>query len=256
MMDDSQAVKNQTASAPATDDNPVSTDRTAEPDLHDQTRSRSTSEQSGAGQYIPYARFKEVIDERNRLRQCVAEHEQAEHIPDDNPLEISETEMNYLWDENPSQAARIMFDSILDEKQNRRRQCDMHLAKTIERYPELADTNSEILKTARTIVHDEMPHLKHDPRGLAIAAELAVARHSRTRTRHDDLSDPSSLTRRQLEATRAANLKQVRNPGQTPPLTPRYYDSLSSDEQDVARKMGVPIEEYCKHKRHNQGEIR
>ncbi|RJP57894.1 MAG: hypothetical protein C4541_09140 [Candidatus Auribacter fodinae] len=197
---------------------------------------------------IPYSRFKEVIDERNRLREELASNQNKDSR--NNP-QLSDEELNYLWDENPSHAAKLMFSELMRDMRSREAARDEHLSKTLERYPELRDTNHAILHLAKEIISVEMPELKSDPRGLAIAAEIAAGRYYRDQFTGNTRESDSAL--RTLEATRTANLRYVPGTAGLQTGSVRKHDALSADEQRIARMMGVPVDQYVNNKRNKKG---
>jgi len=250
MVNNNSAVNTLSSSCPAGDD--VEPRRQNDADTHQIIAADEDSQQPDSHlpdrHTIPYSRFKEVIDERNRLREELAANQnKASRIT----AQLSDEELNYLWDENPSQAAKLMFSDLMRDMRTRESARDEYLSQTLERYPELQDTNHAILHLAKDILSVEMPDLKSDPRGLAIATEIAAARYYREQVTDNGPEHDEAL--RALEATRSANLRSV--PGtaglQTGPL--RKHDSLSADEQRIARMMGVPVDQYVKNKRNKKG---
>ncbi len=256
MPQNQSAVKPQPPSVPAADTqdsfcdglpedhNSVSNLDNAEPD-----RAESNSHQTNL---IPYSRFKEVIDERNELRKKLdSVPVQLNSTPVNLHNSISDSELNLLWDENPAQAARIMFSSMFEQNREKERRTDQYLEQTIARYPELADPNHEIISLAREIITAEMPDLSSDPRGLSIATELAAARYYRDR--YTTLEKNTNLSLKSLEATRSANLKNAfMEHGNNAPLKSSHA-SLSAEETHIAAMMGISPNDYAHQKRNKKG---
>ena len=193
---------------------------------------------------IPYKRFKEVIDERNRLRGRLESLTSSADTPDERG--VSDEELEMLWKNNPLQAARATFAQIVSRASEDNRIKNESLNHAIEKYPELADPQSNLIGQAKAILHEEIPVLREIPSGLAIAAELAAARYYKTC--YNDLARKYGESIKGFEATREANLRNTHIEYGARPVVKDYGDGLNSDEQRVAALMGVPLKDYAKQK--------
>lgn len=213
------------------------------------TADQPLSEENGK-RYIPYTRFKEVIDERNQLREQIGSIK-PKSVKQENRLshesvQLTDDELNMLWDQNPVQAAKLMFSNMFSVLQDNERRRDECFARTLSRYPELADSNHEISRLTRQIITDELPDLLNDPRGVSIAAEIAAARYYKDQ--FGKITRRKNLSKQELEATRQANVRGAFVEHGTYPKRKTFHDGLSSEEQRIANLMGVPLESYARNK--------
>ncbi|MCB1195005.1 hypothetical protein KDK77_02365 [bacterium] len=255
MLDKNLAVNDPTHSDPAAEHAPTGTPDVLEPAVPSGDQSEHQQDSIGKEpKYIPYSRFKEVIDERNRLRNQMQECSATQPEPEALSVaedEISDEEINVLWQQNPAQAARLAFAQMNIKENNRKRLTQQSLYETYQRYPELADPTHELPRMAKDIICREVPELRHNPRGLSIAVEMAAARFYRGQ--YEKMAQDTGLSRKGLEATRSANLKNAFMETAGYGATPSYHNCLSSDEQRIAQLMGVPTESYMKNKRKTWG---
>lgn len=193
---------------------------------------------------IPYKRFKEVIDERNKLRDKL-ESQTSQPNYTDNDF-ISDEELKMIWQTNPLQAARATFAQIISSINEDNRIKNESLNNTIKKYPELADPQSDLISKAKSILDDEMPALRDIPSGLAVAAELAAARYYKKQ--YNRLAGKYNDSLKGFEATREANLRNTHIEYGSRPVIKDFGNALNSDEQRVAALMGVPIKDYIKQK--------
>jgi len=206
--------------------------------------------QSRENKYIPYSRFREVIDERNKLREQLAGYEsnpgQDYNNPNGSPDPLTDDEINMLWAQNPSYAAKVMFAQTISEFFENNRRKNESVAIALEQYPEIADSNHELSITARNIIQKEMPHLRTTPDGIRIATEIAAARYYKNQ--YENILKSRSNQLKNLEANRLAGLKGAFMEHSAPSLPKSYHDCLSADEQRIAAMMGVPVESYVEQK--------
>ena len=194
---------------------------------------------------IPYKRFKEVIDERNKLREKIESGTGRHDYPAEEDF-ISDDELQSLWQSNPLQAARATFAQIVSRVNEDNRVKNESLNNTIHKYPELADPQTDLIGQAKSILHEEMPSLREIPSGLAIAAELAAARHYRNL--YNNIARKYGESVKGFEATREANLRNKHIEYGAPAVIKNYGGALNSQEQRVASLMGVPLKDYAKQK--------
>lgn len=197
---------------------------------------------------IPYKRFKEVIGERNRLREKL-ENMQRNPGESAGPYAdmYSDDELNTMFRDNPAMAAKTVFSQFMSHVSEMNRIKDRSLGEAIRRYPELSDPNSQVAQMARSILNDEVPDLHNLPQGPAIAAEIAAARYYKDE--YQKLAGKHGINLKSLEATRSANLRNAHmEHGSTAPAR-SYGEALNADEQRVAKLMGVPMTSYAQHKK-------
>ena len=196
--------------------------------------------------YVPYSRFKEVIDQRNSLREQV---EEIKNMDRDMVLKegpIGDDDLNDMWHHNPAQAAKITFSKIILELDEKNKIATKSLENTLQRYPELNEANHEFTQLTSNIICKEMPELLSEPEGISIAAEIAAARYYREK--YHQLADNKKVSLQDLEATRAANLKNAHIELGSKPKGFGQHDALNSSEQRIAKLMGVPLDKYVKYK--------
>lgn len=202
---------------------------------------------------IPYSRFREVIDERNRLREKLDSYENRPEFGHDKltgaPEPLSDEEMNQLWEQNPSCAAKVMFAQTISEFFENNRRKNESVSTALRQYPELLDSDHEISLTARDIIQHEMPHLRSNPDGIRIAAEMAAARYYKSQ--YEKMLKSQSNYMKNLHANRIAGTKGAFLENPAPPMARSYHDCLSAEEQRVAGLMGVPAESYAAQKRNS-----
>ena len=206
---------------------------------------------------IPYKRFKEVISERNKLRdQIDSLQRMQDQQPQPNPyLDMySDEELSMLFRENPVEATKTVFSQFLTHIQESNRLKDQSLGQAIERYPEIADPQSPVAQMARSILSSEIPDLHDLPQGPAIAAEIAAARYYKDQ--YQQLARKQGINLQSLEATRNANLRNAHMEHSGNNVDRSYGPALSSEEQRVAKLMGVPSTNYARYKRDNDSKRR
>ncbi len=207
---------------------------------------------------IPYKRFKEVISERNKLRDQIdsLQRTQDQQQPKPNPyLDMySEEELTALFRENPVEATKTVFSQFLTHLQETNRIKDQSLGQAIERYPELTDPQSPVAQMARSILSSEIPDLHNIPQGPAIAAEIAAARYYKDQ--YQQLARKQGINLQSLEATRNANLRNAHMEHNADTVDRSHATALSAEEQRVAKLMGVPSPNYARYKRDNNAQRR
>ncbi|MDX9703864.1 MAG: hypothetical protein RBU23_12605 [Candidatus Auribacterota bacterium] len=196
---------------------------------------------------IPYKRFKEVIGERNKLRDMMDQLKR--NVPErENPYNAmySDDELNMLFRDNPVEAAKTVFSQIMTHVQEVNRVKDQSLAQAIQRYPELTDPNCELTQTAQSILNSEIPDLRSIPQGTAIAAEMAAARYYKDQ--YQQIARKHGINLQSMEATRNANLRSAHMEHNSHNADRSCGQALSAEEQRVAKLMGVAPSQYAAQK--------
>lgn len=199
-------------------------------------------------QRVPYNRFKEVIDERNQLREELDSLAPTQPVSQNQPEHknetLSEDKLNLMWDENPSHTMKVMFSQMVSDIQKNERLSDRYLSETIDRYPEITDSNHQMAIMTKEILHNEIPEMMSDPKGISIAVELAAARYYKNRL--DNMEETAGF--KNLEATRSINLKNAYIEHGSKTSSKKRYSALSAQEQHIAKMMGVPLDKYATQK--------